>query len=274
MPTQRHGRHEHGQNFLTDPAVIATVVDLVDATSGPIVEIGPGDGALTARLVGLRRPLTAVEIDPRCAARLRRRLPGVDVVVGDFLTYRLPTRPHVLVGNLPFSQTTAMLRHVLHAPGWTDAVLLVQWEVARRRAGIGAATLMTAQWAPWFAFTLHGRVPARAFRPRPGVDGGLLTIERRTRPLIDVAQQGRYQALAHRVFTGSGRGLGQILARHTALGSPRHAARWLARHGLTGACLPGALPLDAWVELFQLSSGRSPGHASGISRAAPGRGRR
>lgn len=250
MPTYRHGRHEHGQNFLTAPTVIASLTRLVAATDGPIIEIGPGDGALTVPLSELGRPLTAIEIDERLAQRLRRHLPGVRVVTGDFLAYRLPQDDHVLVGNLPFHQTTAMLRRVLHAPGWTDAILLTQWEVARRRAGVGGATMMTAQWAPWFQFDLHGRVPARAFTPRPGVDGGILSLRRRDTPLVPWAQRDRFQALVHRVYTGRGRGLAEILARNTSLESSRVARSWLARHALPPAALPGAMTTDAWVDLF------------------------
>lgn len=135
MSTYRHGRHEYGQNFLTDQSIIAAITRLAVATEGPIIEIGPGDGALTTPLARLGRPVTAIEIDARLARRLSERLPShVDVVSDDFLIYRLPTYPYVLVGNLPFHQTTAMLRRMLHAPAWTNAILLVQWEVARRRA--------------------------------------------------------------------------------------------------------------------------------------------
>lgn len=240
MPTYRHGRHEHGQNFLTDPATIAAIVRLVDDTAGPITEIGPGDGALTAPLARLGRPLTAVEIDAGRASALRRRLPDVRVERADFLHYRLPATPHVLVGNLPFSQTTAILRRILHAPSWTDAILLVQWEVARRRAGVGGASMMTAQWWPWFTFEQAGRVPADAFTPRPGVDGGLLVIRRDPAPAIPVTQRRHYQSLVHRVFTGRGRGLAQILAR-TTFGSAPAARAWLGARGLGARDLPKAL---------------------------------
>ena len=177
MPTYKRGRHEHGQNFLNDKTIQKAVIDRVKATAGPIIEIGPGAGALTNHLSTLDRPLTAVEIDGSLVHHLKQHLhPGAEVVHGDFLHYRLPETPFVLVGNLPFHQTTAMLRHILHAPGWTHAVLIVQWEVARRRAGIGGATMMTAQWWPWFDFELGQRVPAHCFTPTPSVDGGLLTI--------------------------------------------------------------------------------------------------
>ncbi|MEU4738904.1 23S ribosomal RNA methyltransferase Erm [Actinosynnema sp. NPDC023658] len=224
MRTHHEGRHENGQNFLVDRTAITDVVDLVARTRGPILEIGPGGGALTLPLQSLGRPLTAVEVDPDRVRSLRRRVaPGTSVVHADFLRHPLPTDPHVLVGNLPFHLTTAMLRRVVHAGHWTDAVLLVQWEVARRRAGVGGATMMTAQWWPWYAFTLVRRVPAAAFHPRPSVDGGLMTVTRREVPLVDARDRRRYQSFVHRVFTGRGRGVPAIV--RAAYPSPRTSLR-------------------------------------------------
>lgn len=244
MSSPHLGRHEFGQNFLHDRAVIAKIVDAVARTVGPIVEIGAGSGALTVPLQRLRRPLTAVEIDRRRVARLTTNSStSTRVVTADFLSYRLPDTPHVIVGNLPFHLTTAILRHLLHGPGWTDAVLLVQWEVARRRAAVGGATMMTAQWWPWFDFALLQRVPATAFRPMPSVDGGLMTMRRRATPLISPADRREYQAMVHRVFTGRGRGVGQIL---------RPVNRdWLRRNDIAPAALPRDLTAVQWVALFE-----------------------
>ena len=257
MPTYRHGRHEHGQNYLTDRQTIRRIIDLVRDTCGPILEIGPGEGALTRPLLSLGRPVHAVEIDPRLARKLNQELGLATITEGDFLKHRIPDYPHVLVGNLPFHQTTAILRHILHAPGWTDAVLLVQWEVARRRAGVGGASMMTAQWSPWFEFTLHGRVPARAFTPAPGVDGGLMAIRRCPDPPIRMRDRRRFQALVHRVYTGPGHGLAQIVARNTALGSPKDATSWLLKHRLAGSDVPKSMSTMAWVDLFR-TTGTSP----------------
>ncbi len=250
MRTHHDGRHENGQNFLVDRTVITAVVDLVARTRGPILEIGCGSGALTLPLQSLGRPLTGVEIDLDRVRELRRRVgPGTSVVHADFLRHRPPHGPHVLVGNLPFHLTTAMLRRIVHAEGWTDAVLLVQWEVARRRAGVGGATMMTAQWWPWYSFALVRRVPATAFHPRPGVDGGLMTVTRRDTPLVDARQRRRYQSFVHRVFTGRGRGVPAIV--RAAHPSARTSA-WARRHHVTDRTLPRDLTAEQWAELFAL----------------------
>ncbi len=247
------GRHEFGQNSIRDRGVIDAIVDIVARTDGPILEIGAGNGALTLPLQTLGRPLTAIEIDARRAARLSSRTAAsTRVVVADFLHYRLPRAPHVVVGNLPFHLTTAILRRLLHGPGWTDAILLVQWEVARRRAAIGGATMLTAQWWPWFEFGLARKVSADSFRPKPSVDGGLMTISRRTEPLVDTADRGRYQAMVHQVLTGRGRGISQILDRWL----PRRITRqWLRDNGVRASALPRDLSAAQWVSLFAATAG-------------------
>lgn len=251
MHTSRPGRHELGQNFLVDRNVIDAFVRLVADTEGPIIEIGPGGGALTLPMQRLNRPLTGVELDDRQIRRLARHTrPPTRLVHGDFLRHPLPDTPHVLAGNLPFHQTTAMLRRILDAPAWTDAVLITQWEVARRRAAVGGASMMTAQWWPWFEFRLHHRVPAAAFRPRPGVDGGLLTITRRRHPLVDARARDRYQDVVRRVFTARGRGIPQILTAALPQMSRHRSLHWTRRHGLAPSALPKSLTPEQWADLF------------------------
>ncbi|MEE4025208.1 23S ribosomal RNA methyltransferase Erm [Gordonia sp. PKS22-38] len=269
MPAFHAGRHENGQNFLSDHRVIDHIVELVAHTDGPIVEIGSGAGALTIPLQHLRRPIEAVEIDTRLARSLGRRAdPALtSVVCADFLHHRLPHTPHAIVGNLPFHQTTAILRRLLRSPHWTHAVLVTQWEVARRRAGVGGATMMTAQWWPWYDFGLAGRVPAAAFAPRPGVDGGLLTISRRTDPLLNTARRSDYQGFVHAMFTGSGRGLGEIAGRVVPADRRGEVRRWISAHRLHSR-LPRDLAATQWATLYRLGAPEITSAPSGTSRSS------
>lgn len=246
-PSPFAGRHELGQNDLRHRPTLRRIRALVAATEGPILEIGPGNGAITDVLLPLRRHITAVEIDPRRARRLERRHRSLRVVIGDVLRMRI-THPTV-VGNVPFHLTTPILRRLLHEREWTDAILITQWEVARKRAGIGGRTLMTAQADPWFSFTLHGRVPSAGFVPRPSVDGGILHISRRRHPLIPTRERSRYTAFVRRVFTGRGDRLDQVLRR--TVGLTRGDARsLLGRLGITSTARPRDLTPEQWVALW------------------------
>lgn len=257
MPRSVHGgRHELGQNFLMHPPSIDTITTLVAATRGPILELGAGNGALTRPLAAMGRPLTAIDIDEHRVRALARTLPDVHVVRADATRY--PLRAPVVVGNIPFHLTTPILRRLLNEPGWARAVLVTQWEVARKRAGVGGHTMMTAQSGPWFTFELRGRVPSWGFNPRPSVDGGILAITRRGSPLVAAADRRRYEHFVRAIFTGRGGSIVRIIQ------GPSHVGRTAARRAISRAGVaPEALPRDLstaqWVELWcSLRSGRGP----------------
>ena len=240
------GRHELGQNFLTHRPTLRRIADLVAETDGPILELGAGDGALTEHLIRLGRDLRAIDIDARRVRRLRARLPAASVHVADAL--HEPFDRPVVVGNIPFHLTTPILRRMLRHDGWHHAVLLTQWEVARKRVGVGGATMMTAQAAPWFAFALHDRVPATRFRPMPAVDGGILTVSRRGTPLIPTRDRRRYEAFVAAVFRARGNGMLQIL-RSTGH-PPSQALRGLSDAGIARSVLPRDIRPEQWATLW------------------------
>lgn len=255
----RHGgRHELGQNFLTHRPTINRVVGLVAATKGPILEIGAGGGALTVPLARLGRELTALDIDEHRVRSLRRRLPGVTVERADILRHPLDTA--VIVGNVPFHLTTPILRRLLASHDWRQAILLTQWEVARKRAGVGGSTMMTAQAAPWYEFELLGRVPAHGFCPMPSVDGGILRIGRRDSPLMPPAERRAYERFVRAIFSGRGHGLTGVVQHATGL-SHRGSRGVLADAGVDGRRLPRDLGPREWAALWRSVEHRSASEA-------------
>ncbi|PCC18578.1 hypothetical protein CIK79_09920 [Brevibacterium aurantiacum] len=241
------GRHELGQNFLRSPSALNTIANLTRATAGPILEIGPGTGAVTAQLYKLGRPLTLVELDETRISHLEHTFPRAQVEHADILTTRLD-QP-VIVGSLPFHLTTPILRRLLRARKWQNAILLTQWEVARKRAGVGGSTMLTAQWTPWFNFRLIERVPAHAFTPKPSVDGGILTIDRLEASLVPDRHRSHYQQFVRTAFTGRGRGMKGILTTmdltdRTTLQST------MDRNDVRGDTLPRDLEPQQWAGLY------------------------
>lgn len=247
------GRHELGQNFLHHRPTIATIVGLVEHTRGPLLEMGAGDGALTRPLAELGRPLTAIDIDEHRVRRLRAALPSVRLEHADAL--RFPLDAATIVGNIPFHLTTPILRRLFRAPAWSEAILLTQWEVARKRAGVGGSTMMTAQNAPWFTVSLHGRVPAWAFRPQPSVDGGILRIRRRTTPLVPANERAAYERFVSAAFTGAGVGMADILRRLTGLDRAR-LQREMAAAGIAAGALSRDLGAEQWSAIWSVCGGR------------------
>ena len=162
------------------------------------MEIGAGAGALTLPLARRGLEVTAVERDPEWVGRLRELLRGwagsVRVVEADFLRWRWPDAPFRVIGSLPFGVTTEILRRLFDDPRTplVRADLVLQWEVARKRAESPPATLLSATWAPWWRFRLGRRIPAHAFRPEPRIDAGLLTVTRRDPALLPLGAVRAY----------------------------------------------------------------------------------
>jgi 23S rRNA (adenine-N6)-dimethyltransferase len=192
-------RRRLGQNFLRPELADALVAEAGFERGDLVVEIGAGRGACTFALARRGVDVIALERDAHWADALRRearrqKVTGVTIVCCDARRYRMPRRPFRVTGSLPFGATTALLRHLLedHGSGLRRADLVVQWEVARKRAATPPTTLLSTAWAPWWSFSLGRRLPADAFRPVPSVDAGVLRITRREPPLLPDHMAGAY----------------------------------------------------------------------------------
>ena len=121
----------------------------------------------------------------------------------DRLAYhRFPRRPYRVIGSLPFGATTAILRHLLDDPDsfLVRADLIVQWEVARKRALMPPSTLLSTTWAPWWSFEVVRRIPAAAFRPVPSIDAAVLRVTRRDPALLPLSMAGPYASFVRRYW--------------------------------------------------------------------------
>jgi 16S rRNA A1518/A1519 N6-dimethyltransferase RsmA/KsgA/DIM1 with predicted DNA glycosylase/AP lyase activity len=125
---------------------------------------------------------------------------GVRVIERDFLAIALPHEPFRVFGSLPFARTTDILHRLLDDPAipMRRADVIVQWEVAVKRAASPPVTLVSTAWAPWWEVHVARRIPAAMFRPVPRVDGGLLTITRRDPPLLPAAMARPYADFVQR----------------------------------------------------------------------------
>lgn len=181
-------RKRFGQNFLQDRSVIARIIaSIVPRPDQRLVEIGPGQGALTHPLLDAIGALTAIEIDRDLIARLRHKavahgqleLIEADVLKVDFTALAAGRRLRI-VGNLPYNISTPILFHVLdHAAVIDDMHFMLQKEVVERMAAThgnkeyGRLTVMLqarCRVEPLFI------VPPTAFVPAPKVESAIVRI--------------------------------------------------------------------------------------------------
>jgi len=192
-------RRRWGQNFLASGETAERIV--AAARIGPgdaVLEVGPGDGALTRPLAARGAAVAAVEIDPLRARALAEELSertNVRVLQGDVLSR--PFRdwldaaglghPAVLVANLPYNVATPILTAAVESPGSiARCVATVQREVARRfvaRPGDEGYGYLSVRVAAYATGRVLFDLPPAAFRPRPKVWSSVLALEPRADPL-------------------------------------------------------------------------------------------
>lgn len=192
-----------GQNFVVDANTVRRIVRAGDV--GPqdvVVEVGPGLGSLTLALLEQARRVVAIEIDPRLARALPEtvaamapsRADDLEVVHGDALRVaELPgPAPTALVANLPYNVSVPVVLHLLATfPSIERVLVMVQLEVAERLAARpGSRTYgVPSVKAAWYGdVRLAGTVSRSIFWPVPNVDSGLVRIDRREPPAVEVSR--------------------------------------------------------------------------------------
>jgi 16S rRNA (adenine1518-N6/adenine1519-N6)-dimethyltransferase len=227
-------RRALGQHFLRDQGIARAIVELAGVTRDDlVVEIGPGDGALTPLLAARAGRLIALEIDRLLAERLRARVTGIEVLDADARTwdYGLLSRPPggrvLVVGNLPYSVSKPIVAALLEARSAIDVmVLMLQREVAERLAAPPGSRVygmlsVLAQAACEVELAL--RVPPGAFRPPPKVESAVVRLRPRSEPRVPVALERRFRQVVRAAFAQRRKTLANALA--AGLSVPSDVAR-------------------------------------------------
>jgi 16S rRNA (adenine1518-N6/adenine1519-N6)-dimethyltransferase len=176
-----------GQNYLTDPNILIKIVKEIDPKPGDnIVEVGPGQGALTGIILDKVDSITAVEIDKRISEELKSKYPQLKLISGDFLEldlekiFNIKKKKLRVVGNIPFNITSPILFKLIENNNLIeDSVLMVQYEVAKRIKGIkgtkdyGILSVLLSFFADIkFCF----KVSPASFYPKPNVDSAVIHL--------------------------------------------------------------------------------------------------
>ena len=205
-------RKKWGQNFLADRNLLEKIVRTIDPkNSDSILEIGPGEGALTELIYPIVKEMVAIEIDPMLIEHLKNResLKGLNIVHGDVLLQdieNLPVKNLVrVIGNIPYNITSPIifwLIEQLHF--WDDAFIMMQKEVAERLSAVvgtkayGRFTVVTGAYLNMeYCFT----IPPDVFIPKPKVDSAIIRFTKKENPLISDEKYMRFNKLVSAAFS-------------------------------------------------------------------------
>lgn len=253
-----------GQHFLSDPSILARIVDAAEiASAETVIEVGPGRGSLTAVLSRQAHRVIAIEVDRDLIAELRERFaptPHVTIVQRDVLetspeellssaAQGLPPAPYVVVANLPYNIAAPVLRRFLEASAPPlRMVVMVQLEVAQaivakppRMSLLGVATQVYGDTR------MVMKVAPGAFSPPPSVESAVVRIDVFPRPRVQVPLDAFFLV----VRAGFGNPRKQLrnslsFGLHVKQETVDHV---MARAGIDATLRPQVLSLDDWAAI-------------------------
>lgn len=173
-----------GQHFLNNEEILDETMRLAEVSSEDhVIEIGPGPGVLTERLLETGCELTSIEIDPDVCEFLRDNFPNLDLIEGDALEVKWP-KANKVVANIPYQISSPLIDVITRNNSIESVVILVQEEFAERlvvewesdRGSLGMCTMLD-----WDC-TFEMRVGPHCFTPSPQVHSRLVTMRRKDSP--------------------------------------------------------------------------------------------
>ena len=205
-------RKKWGQNFLADTNLLRKIVRTINPTADDtILEIGPGEGALTEHVLPLVKYMAAIEIDPKLIKYLNGRddLQDCHFIHKDVLWQKLdnlpvPT-PIKIIGNIPYNITSPILFWLIEQRAhWTAAFLMVQKEMAERLTGeVGTKSYgrLTVMIGAFLNVKTCFTIPPDVFIPKPKVKSAIIKLVKRHDPLIEDKYYERFEKIVAAAFS-------------------------------------------------------------------------
>jgi 16S rRNA (adenine1518-N6/adenine1519-N6)-dimethyltransferase len=257
-------RHSLSQNFLADPEVLQSILDLAAPEPGRrILEVGPGLGILTGGLLAGGAAVTAVELDRRLAERLGRlheeaiAAGGLALIQGDILDQPIPglvAPPFEVVANVPYHITSPILHRFLGVPPRPERlVLMLQREVAQRISAAPGEMSYLSVFVQYHATVkIAFTVPREAFEPAPEVESAVVEIRPLdplgTAPRLSPTDEDDLWRLVQAGFRERRKKLHNVLSRQLPI-SGAEVAHALAAGAIDGDRRPQTLSVDEWLAL-------------------------
>ena len=201
-----------GQNFLIDPNLLSKIIRTIDLNKKDnVLEIGPGEGILTERILPTVNGLAVIEIDPLLVEYLRslNSIKGCHIIHGDVLWQELNTlpinRPVKIIGNIPYNITSPILFWLIEQREyWSEAYIMVQKEVALRltgRVGTKAYGRLTVMTGAFLDIEKCFNIPPEVFVPRPNVDSAFIKITKKVTSIINDEQFDKFEKIVKAAFS-------------------------------------------------------------------------
>ncbi|MDP2648134.1 MAG: 16S rRNA (adenine(1518)-N(6)/adenine(1519)-N(6))-dimethyltransferase RsmA [Candidatus Yanofskybacteria bacterium] len=244
-----------GQNFLINRGVVEKIIRAADLKKDDtVLEIGPGTGILTEKLVSQVDRLIAVEKDSRLIAPLSEKFPQVEVIEDNILSFKIENLKlkiggYKVIGNIPYYLTSRLFRIIFET--WPQPQLMlfmVQKEVARRIMATPPHMNLLALSVQFFSTPeIIADVSRGSFRPMPNVDSAVVKITPKKINSDKSAQKALF-ALMRAGFSSKRKQLAGNLAAHLSINKAA-VQETLKNLGISEDIRAENLSLQDWIIL-------------------------
>jgi 16S rRNA (adenine1518-N6/adenine1519-N6)-dimethyltransferase len=249
-----------GQHWLHDEDTLDAIADCANVQAGDaVLEVGPGLGTLTRRLLSRGAHVTAVEFDTDLARKLVKLQDeptdgSLEIVNEDILRFDLTQLEpgYKVVANIPYYLTSNLIRVMTESTNpFGTAAILIQKEVAERAAAKpGQMSLLSVSAQYYCEVSLGPVVPADLFTPPPKVDSQVLVLAYRNEPLYPDVDTKLFFRIVHAGFSQKRKTLENALCAGLAI--PKEQARQFCEAaGVAPGNRAQALALDDWYKLYK-----------------------
>ncbi len=255
----------YGQNFLVDDIALEDIVDAADVSADDyVMEIGPGIGNLTQRLIERAKFVLSIEKDPKFQQLLhglkkdnrdRFRFEIADALEYDFQKFfkEQGAQSYKVVANIPYFITGKILQMFMTAEFKpTSIVILTQKEVAQNvTAKVGDLSILAISVQLYGEPELVRIVPRESFHPAPKVNSAVLKIKLYDKPKYDIGDEKKFFKIVKACFAGKRKQLHNTLVNNLGLEKNR-VTEILNELKINPTVRPQELSIEQWVELSKL----------------------
>jgi 16S rRNA (adenine1518-N6/adenine1519-N6)-dimethyltransferase len=247
-----------GQHWLNDDDTLQAMCDAVDVQpTDTVLEIGPGPGSLTTKLVAQAARVVAVEFDYDLAQDLpyRVKAANLEVIQHDILTFDFASLPagYKVAANIPYYLTSNLLRVMCESPNhFSRAALLLQKEVAQRVcAAPGDMSMLSVSVQFYCEASLGMLVPRDLFTPPPKVDSQILMLTFREQPRFENVDTKQFFRIVKAGFSQRRKTLLNSLGAGLSLNRDE-MAKILTQASIDPSTRAQNLSLEQWYALYQI----------------------
>lgn len=248
-----------GQHWLNDAFSLDAIRDMADINKkDTILEIGPGLGSLTERLVEKAERVIAVELDSSLIEGLKKKFKGItnlEIEQADIRKFNLTVLPqgYKIVANIPYYLTSYLIRMLSQTANPPIlVVLLVQQEVAQRLAASpGELSLLAITTQMKWSVEIGAKVSAKLFIPPPKVDSQIVCLSKRKQSLVNQDLEKLFIRTLKIGFSQKRKTLANSLSGGFHI-SKSQADESLLMLGLNPKIRPQELNIKQWISLTRI----------------------